>query len=58
MAKTREELEVCGSFYLAGLCESAGLDSSGSKEELIDRLLESEGQVSEPVEPAEPEPET
>lgn len=52
--KTREELEVLGYTYLLTLCTGAGLDTSGSKAELINRLLEAEGQVSEPVEPAEP----
>lgn len=53
----KAELEVLGRLYLEALCESAGLDSSGSKEELIDRLLKSEGQTepTEPTEPPEPE---
>lgn len=67
---TREELEVLGPDRLECLCLAAGLDGSGTKAELIDRLLEkpelidrlleSEGQVSEPEpEPAEPtEPES
>lgn len=67
----RAELEgLSGNpLYFEALCQGAGLDTSLSKEELIDRLLESEGQVpsepaesteptepTEPAEPSEPEP--
>jgi len=52
----KAELEVLGPLYLQAKCQEAGLDASGSKAELIDRLLESEGQVStEPAEATEPE---
>jgi len=43
----REELEAHGGYYLTTLCERAGLDRSGSKEELIDRLLAAEGEGAE-----------
>jgi len=52
----KAELEGLSVLYLESMCHGAGLDASGSKAQLIDRLLKSEGQV--PAEPeTEPEPE-
>lgn len=56
MVRTRKELEGHGLPSLQFRCAEAGLDVNGSREELIDRLLESEGQPA--GEPAEPEPTT
>jgi len=38
----KAELEGLSPLYIEALCQGAGLDTSGSKEELIDRLLEAE----------------
>lgn len=60
----KAELEVMAPLYLESLCERAGIivrqtpigPPSFSKAELIDKLLEAEGQAepTEPSEPAEP----
>ena len=48
------ELEGLSPLYLQSLCLGAGLDATGSKAKLINRLLKSESQVEPPEPPAEP----
>ena len=50
----KAELEGLSPLYLEAKCQEAGLDASGSKAQMIGRLLKSEGQVSKPIEPIEP----
>jgi len=59
----KAELEGLSPLYLEALCQGAGLKSSGSKTQLINRLLayeagepieESDDEPTEPAEPDEP----
>lgn len=58
---TKKELQERTIEHLRGMCLKAGLDPSGSRAALIDRLLSPKGRVLPPPptpisEPTEPEP--
>lgn len=57
--KPKQVLQQRSQEHLQGMCRKAGLDDSGSKSALIDRLLDPAGRVlppapTEPTEPTEP----
>lgn len=51
---TKEELQQRDVEHLRGMCLKAGLDASGNKAALIDRLLNPPELPTEPFEPSEP----
>lgn len=46
---TKHELQQRSIGHLQGMCRKAGLDDSGSKAELIERLLDPKGRVLPPA---------